>query len=206
MKVEEPVAGTLVITYDSFGLTKLMLAVMALILWVAAYDLLIGTRGTDRLVALLASAATCLLIGIVFLETTWFEFSGATRLITWRRRWAFRERSGTLPFAAVQSVLVETPLGDDGTPSRRISLRTMDGVAIPITVGYRPDPDRTVLQIADRIRTILGHGSEETGTTNVEALVGAGKIIDAIRFLRQEEGLSLVQAKQRVAELTRRSP
>ena len=205
MKVEEPVDGTLIVTYDSSGLTKLMLTVMALILGVAAYDLLVGTRGTDRLVGLLASAGTCLSIGIVFLETTWFEFAGATRLITWRRRWALRERSGTLPFAAVQSVLIETPMGDDGTPSRRISLRTKDGVGIPITVGYRPDPDRTVLQIATRIRTLLGHDSEETGTTDAKALVGAGRIIDAIRVLRQEEGLSLVEAKKRVDELARRS-
>jgi len=204
MKVEEPVDGTLIITYDSSGLTKLMLGVMALILCVAAYDLLIGTRGTDRLVALLASAGICLAIGIVFLERTWFEFAGATRLITWRRRWALRERSGTLPFAAVQSVLVETPLGDDGTPSRRISLRTKDGAGIPITVGYRPDPDRAVLQLANRIRTLLGHGADETGAADVRALVGAGRTIDAIRVLRQEEGLSLVEAKERVDELARR--
>jgi ribosomal protein L7/L12 len=36
----------------------------------------------------------------------------------------------------------------------------------------------------------------------VRALIAAGKTIDAIRVLREEEGLSLVDAKRRVEELT----
>jgi ribosomal protein L7/L12 len=36
----------------------------------------------------------------------------------------------------------------------------------------------------------------------VRALIAAGKIVDAIRVLREEDGLSLVDAKRRVEELT----
>jgi hypothetical protein len=37
---------------------------------------------------------------------------------------------------------------------------------------------------------------------NVRALIAAGRSIDAVRVLREEEGLSLVDAKRRVEELT----
>ena len=202
MNVEEA-GGATTVTYDSVGLTKLMLGLTVLLLCVAGYDVFIGARGSDRLIGLLASAATCAAIAIVLLETAWFQFTHATRIVNWRRRWAFRQRSGVIPFAAIQSVIVERPIGDDGTPSRRIVLRTTDGAAIPITVGYRPDGDGAVLQLANRLRTLLGHSAAETHTQNLQALIDAGSTIDAIRLLRQEEGLSLTEAKRRVDEMTR---
>jgi ribosomal protein L7/L12 len=81
-------------------------------------------------------------------------------------------------------------------------LKTVSGEDLPVTVGYRPDGDGSVLHIASRIRALLGHDSDETHLHNVRALIAAGKTIDAIRVLREEEGLSLVDAKRRVEELT----
>ncbi len=205
MKVQEPVAGTMVITYDSRALTRLMFAFAVLFLGVAGYDFYIGTRGTERLIGLLAAAATCSSVAIVFLETAAFEFVRSTRTITWRRRWALRQRSGSIAFADVESVMAERPMGDDGTPSRRIIFRTTDGVTIPLTVGYQPDPDDQVLKIADRVRAFLGQSSEQAHVQEVERLVASGRKVDAIRLLREEQGLGLTEAKQRVDELDRRS-
>jgi hypothetical protein len=202
MTIDERADGTVVVSYDSLGLTRVMLAATVLFLAVAGYDILIGARGTEHLVGLLGGAATCLLVGIVFLERAWFQFAPATRVVTWRRRWALRQHAGTIPFNSIQSVLVERPIGDDGTPSRRIVLKTVSGEDLPVTVGYRPDGDGSVLHIASRIRALLGHDSDETHLHNVRALIAAGKTIDAIRVLREEEGLSLVDAKRRVEELT----
>jgi len=202
MTIEERDDGTILVTYDSTRLTWLMLAVGGVCLATAGYDVFIGSRGTDRLAGLLGAAGTCLLVAIVFLERAWFQFALATRIVTWRRRWALRQRSGSIPFGAVQSVLVERPIGDDGTPSRRIVLKTIAGEDIPMTVGYRPDADGAVVHIASRIRVILGHDSRATHVDNVLALMAAGKTIDAIRILREEEGLSLLDAKRRIEELT----
>ena len=201
MTIEERHDGTVLVTYDSTRLTWLMLAVGGLCLATAGYDVFIGPRGTDHLAGLLGAASTCLLVAIVFLERAWFQFAPATRIVTWRRRWALRQRSGSIPFGSVQSVLVERPIGDDGTPSRRIVLKTIAGEDIPMTVGYRPDADGAVLHIADRIRVLLGHDSGATHMHNVRALIAAGKTIDAIRILREEEGLSLVDAKRRVEDI-----
>lgn len=203
MKIEDRNGGTIVVTYDSRGLTKVMLAATALFLGVALYDVFFGTRGTDRLVGLLGAAVTCGLIAIVFLEISRFQFERTTRMVTWRRRWALRQRTGSIPFGSVQSVIVERPIGDDGTPSRRITLKTKDGEVIPLTIGYRPDADGAVVQTASRIRGLLGHEADATHMHNVKALVADGRVIDAIRVLREEEGLSLLDAKRRVEELTR---
>jgi len=201
MTIDERADGTAVVSYDSLRLTRFMLTATVLLLAVAGYDSFVGARGTERLVGLLGAAATCLLVGIVFLERSWFQFAPATRLVTWGRGWALRQRAGTIPFNSIQSVLVERPIGDDGTPSRRIVLKTVAGEDIPVTVGYRPDADGAVLHIASRIRELLGHDSDATHLPNVRALIAAGKTIDAIRVLREEEGLSLVEAKRRVEEL-----
>ena len=205
MKVQEPVAGTMVITHDSWALTRLMLVFAVVFLGVAGYDIFIGARGTGRLIGLLAAAGACLGVAVVFLEAASFEFVAASRTITWRRRWALRQYSGTIPFAAVQSVQAERPMGDSGTPSRRIIFRTTDGAAIPLTVGYQPDPDGEVLKIADRIRLFIGQSSEPSPMQEVERLVASGRRIDAIRALREEQGLSLTDAKRRVDELHRRN-
>ena len=202
MTIEERHDGTILVTYDNTRLTWLMLAAGGVCLATVGYDMLIGPRGTDRLAGLLGAAGTCLLVAIVFLERAWFQFAPSTRIVTWRRRWALRQRSGSIPFGSVQSVLVERPMGDEGTPSRRIVLKTIAGEDIPMTVGYRPDADGAVLHIASRIRALLGHGSGATHLDNVRALIAAGKTIDAIRIVREEEGLSLVDAKRRIEELT----
>jgi hypothetical protein len=201
MKLDERGDGSIVVTYDSTTLARLALVGAGVFLAVAGYDVFAGARGTERLVGLLGAAATCLLIAIVLLERTWFQFAADTRTLTWRRRWALRERSGSVPFGSIQSVLVERPIGDDGTPSRRITLKTTSGEEIPITVGYRPDGDGMVLQIASRIRLVLGHDAGATHLHNVRALMAAGRTIDAIRVLREEEGLSLVEAKRRIEEM-----
>jgi len=202
MTIDERHDGTILVTYDSTRLTRLMLAAGGVCLVTAGYDVFIGARGADRLAGLLGAAGTCLLVAIVFLERAWFQFAPATRIVMWRRRWALRQRSGSIPFGSVQSVLVERPIGDDGTPSRRIVLKTIAGEDIPMTVGYRPDADGAVLHIASRIRVLLGHDSGATHMHNVQALIAAGKTIDAIRILREEEGLSLLDAKRRIEELT----
>ena len=202
MTIDERHDGTILVTYDSARLTWLMLAAGGVSLVTAGYDVFIGARGADRLAGLLGAAGTCLLVAIILLERVWFEFAPATRVVTWRRRWALRQQSGSIPFGSIQRVLVERPIGDDGTPSRRIVLKTATGDDIPMTVGYRPDADGAVLRIASRLRVLLGHGSDATHMPNVLALIAAGKAIDAIRILREEEGLSLLDAKRRIEELT----
>jgi hypothetical protein len=204
VKADETPDGTLLVTYHGTGMTKIMVVLMTLLVGTAAYDVWLGARGTDRLVALLASAATCALAAVAALETARFEFNRATRIVTWRRRWGFRERSGTIPCDSIQAVVTERPPADSGTPNRRLTLMTTGDGAVPLTIGYRPDSDKSIESVAGRIRTWLGHDAGDAHDRHVALLLAAGKIVEAIRVLRQEEGLSLVDARRRVDELRNR--
>ena len=60
MTIDERADGTVVVSYDSLGLTRVMLAAAVWLLAVAGHnDILAGGRGTERLVGLLGAAATC---------------------------------------------------------------------------------------------------------------------------------------------------
>ena len=76
---------------------------------------------------------------------------------------------------------------------------------VPLTVGYRPDADDAIVKIADRIRALLGHDAEATAQQDLEDLIATGKTIEAIRILRERDGLSLTDAKQRVEEIRRKA-
>jgi ribosomal protein L7/L12 len=66
------------------------------------------------------------------------------------------------------------------------------------------------LKTADQIRALLGHKAEETHSSDqrhladISTLVASGKMIEAIKVLREAEGIGLTDAKQRVDELHRR--
>ena len=135
-----------------------------------------------------------LLVAIVFLERVRFEFAPGSRMITWRRRWALRQRSGSIPFGSIQSILVERPIGDEGTPSRRIVLKTISGEDIPITVGYRPDADGLVLKTASRLRAHLGHDSDATHMDNVKALIAAAMDLARVPLPSKGKGNLIIKS------------
>ena len=195
--------GSLLLTYDGSGFSKGAIAISLVLLITAAYDYFIGTRGDERMIALLASAALTALMALVLLEQSRFRLDPVTRLIEWESRWGFSRRSGLLKFADVQHVSVEVPLGDSGVPSRRIVLHLSDGSLLPVTKGYRPDNGDEILKTADAVRGLLGQPAPSTADS-VRALIAQGNTIAAIKVLREREGIGLTEAKQRVEEITNR--
>ena len=200
MKVWREADGRVIVTHDDAGWARLLLVGAAIFLALAAYTFLGDPSNTERAWGSLGAFATCLLAGLVLFERSRFVVDPRTRVITWRRRRAVSRREGTLPFDQVNAVAVQTPIGDDGTPSRRIAFMTEEG-ELPISVAYAPDPDDECLAIADQLRGALGHAAGPGIAVNVRALVAAGRTMDAIRQLRQEQGLSLEDAKRQVDEL-----
>jgi hypothetical protein len=122
-------------------------------------------------------------------ETSRFVFDPARRTVEWRRRFLFRERGGTLPFDAIEQVELQVPIGDDGIPSRRVALRLRDGGELPLTVGYAVDFDGSRRALALRLRD------------EARRLASSGRIIEAVKHVRRETGVSLTEAKRRVDEL-----
>jgi hypothetical protein len=188
--------GSLLLSYDSTGLSRMMAVVGAVLFAAAAYYLLWDGGDGKRLIAYAGAAATCALAAVVLLEQARLVIDPATRTVVWTRRWAFRTHRGSLRFDDISAVYAERSLGDSRVPSRRIVISTRAGETVPLTAGYRPDADRVILGASEQIRALLGQNVASVET--VQAMVNAGRIMDAIAFLRDSQGLSLADAKQRV--------
>ena len=203
MNTRQEPDGSLLLTYDSSLWTKWLIGATLVLLGTAAYDYFIGTRGDDRMIGLLAGAATTALSALVMLEQSTFRADPASRLIEWEQRWGFRQRAGVTPFADVKHVSAERPIGDTGVPSRRVCLHLADGSLLPVTVGYRPDGDEAIAKAAEQLRLMLGQPAVPTPAAAARAMVEQGRAVDAIKILVEREGLSLAEAKDRVDQIRR---
>jgi hypothetical protein len=202
MTTREDADGSLLFTYDSSLFTKWLIGATLVLLCTAAYDYFIGTRGDERLIGLLAGAATCAITALVMLEQVNFRVDPQSRLIEWQQRWGFRQRAGVTPFADVRHVSVEQPIGDTGVPSRRVCLHLADGSLLPITVGYQSDGDEQISKAAEKLRAVLGQ-HQPTPDESVRILIAQGRTVEAIKILVEREGLSLAEAKDRVDQIRR---
>jgi hypothetical protein len=201
MDVREEPDGTLLLTYDGTVWTKWLIGATVLMLATAVYDYVIGARGDDRLVGLLAGAATTAAAALVMLEQSSFRVDPKSRLIEWQQRWAFRQKAGVTAFADVRHVSAERPIGDNGVPSRRLVLHLADGSLLPITVGYRPDGDERILRGGEMLRRVLGQNPVPTAGESAGVLARQGRSVEAVKVLVEQEGLSLAEAKARLDQI-----
>jgi hypothetical protein len=152
----------------------------------------------DRTIGLIGATVTCLLF-LLLSETSNFVFDAGTRRLTWTRRVGFVRRSGTVPFEEIEHVVVRTALGSDAVaPSQRIVLLTRNG-ELPLSASYSPSDAYT--EDAESLRRFLGRTEVEPLSASVDALVAAGRDMDAIRELRLARGMSLADAHAEVARI-----
>src|SRR5687767_5223263 len=197
MDTREEADGSLLLTYDSSVWTKWLIGATLVLLGAAAYDYFIGTRRDERLIGLLAGAATCAITALLMLEQVSFRVDPRSRLIEWQQRWGFRQRAGVTSFADVRHVSVERPIGDSGLPSRRVCLHLADGSLLPITVGYRPDGDEQISKAAEKLRQVLGQHATPSPAESARILIEQGRTVEAIKLFVERDGLSLTEAKDR---------
>lgn len=154
----------------------------------------------DRTIGLIGASITCLLFMLVS-EKSDFVFDAGIRRLTWTRRVGFFRRSGQVPFEEIEHVVVRTALGSDSVaPSQRIVLLTRNG-ELPLTASYSPSD--AYAENAEWLRTFLGRTQVEPLSASVDALVAAGRDMDAIRELRLVRGMSLTDAHAEVARIRR---
>lgn len=203
-KVVQQSNHQLIVETDTSTIARLCLLGGIVCAVIAALKLFSHPRSFDRagLLGLLASAAVFVLAYLAVLERNVFVFDRARRSVQWQRRRVFGQKSGEMPFAEIQAVVAQRPLGDDGTPSRRIALLTQ-GREVPLSLGYDPDPDETCLRLAEQIREFIGHSTQPDLLTAVRVAVRQGNTIEAVRLLCDEKKLSLAEAKDFIAEVRR---
>jgi hypothetical protein len=164
-----------------------------------AYLLIRGHSGDERIIGIAGASVTCALIFLTGYEKSDFFFDLPSRVLTWSRQRGFFRRNGTVPFAAIERVVLQSCIGNDKYyPSHRVVLVTQDG-ELPLTVAYEHDDMNEV--IAKRIRSFLSMPPDSLLEDSVESLVESGRNVDAIRLLREKEGISLEEAHDTVARI-----
>ena len=131
-----------------------------------------------------------------------FVFDTSAERVTWRKWSLARSSSGELDFSDILDVTIESISGAEGGGSYRVALRTKEGT-VPLTEAYAGGTDRW-RPTAARIRRILGQAGERPADADTDSLLDQGRKIDAIRQLRETEGLSLTQAKAKVESIDSR--
>jgi hypothetical protein len=191
MQAAEQPDGTFVISHDRTRLARWFLAAGMVSLLSLAY----GQRdwSNEGIKGLLAATAACWLTGLVLWERSAFRFDPWSRTIHWRRRWAWSLAEGSLPFGSVREVLVRSPIGDSGVPSRRLTMKLADGSELPLSRGYLTDHGDRLLALGGRLRQVIGIDAAEV-PSDIEALARAGHTLDAVRLRRQTSGVSLEHA------------
>ena len=190
---------------------ELMIAIRSpLVAWVGglgiffllylAYLLIIhGHFGDERIIGLAGASATCALFFFAGYEKSDFSFDLQSRTLIWSRQRGFFRHNGTVPFAAIERVVLQSCMGNDKYyPNHRVVLITQNG-ELPITVAYEHDDMNEV--IAERIRTFLAIPADSLLQDSVESLVESGRHVDAIRLLREKSGISLAEAHDMVARI-----
>lgn len=163
---------------------------------------LIRHPNQDRTIGLIGASVTCLLF-LLLSETSDFVFDAGTRRLTWTRRVGLVRRRGAMPFQEIEDVVVRTALGSDSAaPSQRIVLLTRSG-ELPLTVSYTPSDAHA--KDAECLRVYLDSTQRDPLQASVDALVVAGRDVDAIRELRLARGMSLTEARAEVARIRKRT-
>ncbi len=204
MQIEQPCADKLIVHHSDKrfrGWICAALVVFALLGIIQAFRQPEGI-GSEAVMGAAAACGMFVAMYLIFYEKVRFLFDCRSQRLFWSRRRAWGEKRGELAFGMIETVRTESPVGDEGIPSRRIVLVLKDGKPLPLTLCYACDGDDVQLKLAERLRVFLGQApAADALLGEVRAAIGAGRIIEAVRLLRQAEGLSLTEARQRIDEL-----
>jgi hypothetical protein len=151
---------------------------------------------------LLLSAALSFAFGLPFLRTTDLVFDKALRQCSLRRLDMFRVTRQSLSFRDIRDVQVEVEpqAGDSHVVSCRFS-RVTASTVIPLAMAYEPDLERYNKMRETILDTLFAGAPRPQALDPVHALVRQGNIVSAVALLRKREGLDLVTARDRVAEI-----
>ena len=202
--MKEKIKGDVVAFEERAILFPLIFAAAAAFLFYEAAMELLAAAPDYRTVAGALFAALAFCAGAVFLaERSTFSFDREYRRLRWRRSNVFTTKSGEIRFRDITAVELQSISGSGTTPSYRIMLRTRGG-DVAMTRGYSGHADKwrpIAQQIRKCIRDVRDEPGDDPLDSGVAGLVRDGRIIDAVRQLRDTTGMSLADAKAEIERL-----
>lgn len=130
-------------------------------------------------------------------------FDAARQEARWHRRRAFKVAEGTVPFAEIKGITIDSQSSDTrGNLTYRLTILTT-GSPVPMSDVYAGNwsrYDRLRKQILDFLHIDVSEQSAPglADETAIRSLLAQGRKIDAIERLRSCQKISLVEATDRV--------
>ncbi len=152
--------------------------------------------GDKEAIGMVLGLLFCAFGAVLLFRRDRFVFDAAQRRLRWSKWSLARASSGTVDFADILDVNMESIGANEGGGTYRVALRTRDGT-VPLTETYSGDAEYW-RPLVERLRDIVGLSGDRAADADTHSLVDQGRIIDAVRQLRETEGLSITQAKARV--------
>ncbi len=205
MKILHRPDGSLVAVSDSRRLARWFLGACLACAGLAVYRAMSESMDSERFIGSAGAAVVFLLCFLAIFEYSSFVFDRARREVIWRRHSLFSRMKGSIPFAAVESVIADTLIGSDDDITRRIALRTKSGL-VPMTRAYTGDPGGELIRMAADLNAVLGRASGDEVMSSVLELINSDRETEAVRLIRAERKMSLAQAREEVSRLKQMAP
>jgi hypothetical protein len=148
------------VQYRSFVFALIFLCLPPLMLIEYMSALLDGSIENAELVGLLLGVLLPVLGAYYLIEFSSFSFSKNNRVLSWRWRDLFRNKSGEVAFERIAMIRRDAmESGDSGglQYSHRLVVMLDDGTMIPLTRGYSGLYSKKLDQVVDQIRDVIGH-------------------------------------------------
>ena len=152
--------------------------------------------GDKEAIGMVLGLLLCAFGAVLLFRRDRFVFDESHRQLRWSKWSLARASAGAVDFSDILDVTMESIGGSEGGGTYRVALRTKTGT-VPLTETYSRDADDW-RPLVERLRGIVGLGGNRGADADARSLAGQGRIIDAVRQLRETEGLSTTQAKAKV--------
>lgn len=150
----------------------------------------------------LIPSALFIAFGLAFLRATDVTFDKDRRVCVMRRLDVLKVTRRQFAFDDITDIDVEVSSGGEDSRSLtcRLALATKAGV-VALTASYEPDFARYNRMRDQIVDFLFAAASRPVADDPVRRLAKAGRVIDAVRVLRQRDGLDLTTARERVEDM-----
>lgn len=139
------------------------------------------------------------LFGVAFLRSTDAVFDKQARVCRMSQLNMFWVKRRQFAFDDINDVEIDTgPTSPSSqVPTYRLNLVTASGT-VPLTAAYEANLKRQEAMREAILQAVAGGGAQPAGTDVVRTMVRQGRLVDAVRLIRERDGLDLATAQQRV--------
>jgi hypothetical protein len=151
----------------------------------------------------LIGAGLLLLFAFAWLRRSTMVFDTKQRVVRWsRKRWG-RTLSGSVPFDAIENVVVQNTRSENSAMTYRLALETK-AETIPFCDPYSGGGQARYDAMREAALKMLGRPSPANADgldASIRSLLHQGRTVDAVELVRASDRLTLSAARERVLQV-----